>query len=271
MPAFRLKHEASTNMTIHPTAIVDPTAEVHESVQIGPYTVIEPNVRIGPDNIIASCIRIYSGTTLGRANQVFHNCVLGCPPQDLSFDPDAPSQLVIGDHNTFREGANIHRSTDLDHPTVIGHHNHIMGSVHIGHDCRIGDYNTITHFAGISGHCEVGNHIHLGGMGGLHQYVRAGDYTMLGGFAKINQDVPPYTTVDGNPAQIVGINAIGLRRAGFSSQTRSTIKSAYRTIYKSDLNIGQAVAELEGRNPIAEVRKIIEFIKNSARGLTGHR
>lgn len=259
-------------MKIHPTAIVDPKAEIHESVEIGPYSVIDKDVTINEGSFIDSNVRIYSGTKIGKFNKIFHGTALGGLPQDISFKPETKTHLIIGDGNTFRESCFFHRASNEGHNSVVGNNNYIMGNVHMGHDCSIGNNNIIAQGTVLGGHLTIGNKVFLSALVGVHQFVSIGDYAMVAGLAKIVKDIPPYTTVDGNPATVIGLNSVGLKRASFSTEIRNEIKRAYKVIYHSGLNTTQALTELDKLgNHCNEVKEIISFFKNSKRGVTDHR
>ena len=259
-------------MSIHATAIIDPAAEIDSDVTIGPYTIVEGGTRIAAGTRIGSCVRIYRGTTIGRDNRIDHGVVLGCDPQDMGFDTATETGLVIGDGNQLREGVNISRGSVAGEATRLGNHNLFMAGTHAGHDCRIGDHNVLTQSAVMAGHVEVGSRVFIGGMSAIHQFVRLGDYAMLGGLSKITRDVPPYTTVDGNPSTIVGINVVGLRRNGFDGARRTLLKRACRHLFFSDSTLKSGVAAVEAEAELAgsaDVRRLLDFIASSQRGLTG--
>ncbi|TGL60805.1 acyl-ACP--UDP-N-acetylglucosamine O-acyltransferase [Leptospira sarikeiensis] len=259
-------------MKIHPTAIVDSKAELHESVEVGAYTIIERDVVIGEGTVIETGARIFAGTKLGKFNKVYHGAVIGVGPQDLGFDPNTPTKTIIGDNNTFKEYSNIHRGTKVDSPTIIGNRNYVMGNAHVGHDCILGDDNILTHGLVLAGHVTVGNKAFISGLVAVHQFCFVGDYAMIAGCSKVVQDVPPFATADGNPCTIIGLNTVGLKRGGFSPETRSAIKNAYKVIYHSGLNYRTALDQLEkesGHPP--EVLEIIKFFRNSDRGVMNHR
>lgn len=258
-------------MNIHPTAIIADQARLHNTVTVGPYSIIEDDVSIDEGCKISSCVRIFSGTRIGKYNQVDHGAVLGCVPQDFSFDPDQTTTLEIGDHNIFREGANIHRSVTPDSATKIGNNNYFMGTFHVGHNCILGDHNTLGHGTVLAGHVNIGNHIFISGVAAIHQFCRIGDFVMVAGCAKIVKDVPPYTTVDGNPATLIGLNSIALKRAKVNPSIRSEIKNTYKTIYHCGLNTRQALAELKRQPASPAINKIIQFYEASQRGVTAHR
>ncbi|HEB95299.1 MAG TPA: acyl-ACP--UDP-N-acetylglucosamine O-acyltransferase [Sedimenticola thiotaurini] len=257
---------------IHPTALIDPAAELHPTVEVGPFTIIEDGVTIGEGCRIESAVRIYRGTRMGRDNRVCHGAMLGCEPQDLSFEPARSRPLVIGDHNHFKEGVNVSRGVKTKAGTLIGDHNYLMGNFHVGHDCVIGNHNVLGHGTVLAGHVTIGDHVFVSGVAAIHQFTYIGDRAMIAGCAKIVKDIPPYTIGDGNPARVSGINSIGLRRGGIPAATRRAIKQAYHTLYHAGLNIGDALARLKeqgGHGP--EVKNIIRFFERSERGVTAHR
>jgi UDP-N-acetylglucosamine acyltransferase len=258
-------------MNIHPTAIIEDGAELHESVEIGPYSIIESGVSIGEGCRIESGVRIFSGTRMGKGNHVCHGAVLGCEPQDLGFTPDKSKPLVIGDDNRFKEGVNISRGVKTDEGTIIGDGNYFMCGFHAGHDARLGSHNVFGPNSTIAGHVEFGERVFVSGLVAIHQFCFIGSYAMIAGCAKVVKDIPPYVTGDGNPARIIGLNTVGLRRAGFKATERAAIKQAYKILYHSDLNTTQALAELGNEDRPEAVQDIIRFFENSDRGVTGHR
>jgi len=257
-------------MPVHPTALVDPSAELHPSVEIGPYSIIEADVRIGEGCVIESCVRLYEGARLGRFNRVHHDAVIGALPQDLSFDPATKTRTEIGDHNTFREYVSVHRGSK-DEATRIGNHNYFMGTAHVAHDCRLGDHNILANGATLAGHVEVQHHAFLSGHTAVHQLCRIGAYAMVAGVSGVPRDVPPFVTVDGHRAEILGLNLVGLKRAGFAQERRSAIKRAYRLLYKSGLKPSDALGRLQAEKPNEDVIQIIHFVESSKRGLVSHR
>lgn len=258
-------------MNIHPTAIIEPGAELHDSVLVGPHSIIEADVRIGEGCVIESSVRIYGGTSMGRNNRVCHGVVLGCEPQDLGFEPAKSKPLVIGDDNHFKEGANVSRGVKTEAGTVIGNGNYFMGNFHVGHDCVIGDGNILAHGTALAGHVTIGSKVFISGLAGIHQFTHVGNLAMVSGLSRVVKDIPPFTTGDGNPARVCGINSIGLRRAGIPAATRSAIKQAYKTLYQSGMNLSQALEQLKQSEQIPEVGEIIRFFEQSERGVTAHR
>ncbi len=239
-------------------------------MEVGPYTVIEGDVSVGEGCVIESSARLYSGTRLGRFNRVHHGAVIGALPQDLSFDPATPTTCEIGDHNTVREYVSIHRGSK-EEVTRIGSHNYFMAHAHIAHDCRVGNHNVFANNATLGGHVRVEHHTFLSGHTAVHQFCRLGAYAMVAGVTGVPQDVPPFVTVDGHRAEIVGLNLVGLRRAGFKQEQRSAIKAAYKLLYKSGLKKEEALQRLRDDDPSAEVQAIIDFVEAGTRGLVSHR
>ncbi len=253
---------------IHHTAIVSKKAELGNHISVGPYSIIEDGVVIDDHTVIGSHCYIYSGTEIGKNNQIFSFCSLGGLPQDISFNKEIFTKLVIGNENIFREYVNIHRSTSTERVTKIGHKNYFMGSVHIGHDCVIGNENIFTHSCVLAGHVQVGNKAFISGLVGIHQFCRVGDYSIIGGLSKIVQDVPPFMMVDGNPAYIVGINIVGLRRAGFSEERRRNIKNAYKILFRKQLSLSNAIEILKKEySKNEDLELLIDFIESSKRGI----
>lgn len=259
-------------MSIHPSAVVHPNAKVHESATIGPFCIIEEDTEIGENTVLDSSVVVHSGTTIGKNNHIFHGASLGGIPQDLSFDPKTKTKLIIGDGNLIREGCIFHRATKVDGATRIGNNNYLMGNIHIAHDAVFGNNVIVVQNSIIAGHVQIGNNIFISGLVAIHQFAKVGDNCIIGGCSKIVKDVPPYVTIDGNPAEVISLNSIGLKRAGFSPDIRNAIKATYKTIYHSKMNTKQAIAKLKEENsPLPEVQKIIQFFENSKRGVSDHR
>ncbi|MFN3604426.1 MAG: acyl-ACP--UDP-N-acetylglucosamine O-acyltransferase [Leptonema sp. (in: bacteria)] len=255
---------------IHPTAIVSKKAELGKNIKIGPYTIIEEDVVIEDNTMIGSHCYIYSGTKIGKDNQIYSYCNLGGLPQDISFNPKTPTKLIIGEGNIIREYVNIHRATFVESATLIGNKNYIMGSVHIAHDCIIGNETILTHSSIFAGHVKIGNKVFVSGLVGVHQFCRIGDFAIIGGVVKIAQDVPPFMMVDGNPAQVVGINIVGLKRANFTEERKRNIKNAYKILYRKKLSISNALEVLKKEfTEDQDIQLLIEFIENSKRGIIG--
>lgn len=256
-------------MNIHSTAIIDPTAEVGTKVEIGAYTVIGPNCVIGDGTVIGPHVVLEQYTILGKACQVRAGAVLGGPPQDHKFKGER-SYVRIGDNNLIREFVTMHRATGEDEATAVGDNNLIMAYVHIGHNCQVGSHTMISSYAGLSGHITVEDGVVMGGMVGVHQFVRVGKLAMLGGYSKVVQDVPPFMLADGRPADVLDLNVRGLRRAGINAPSRAALKHAYKLLYRSNLNMTQALAAIEEEvEPNDELSYLVEFLKRINGGNAG--
>lgn len=254
-------------MSIHPTAIIEDGASLHETVSVGPYSIIESGAVIGEGCRIESCVRIFGMTRMGAHNRVCHGATLGAEPQDLSFRPELARPLTIGDHNHFKEGVNISCGIKSEAGTRIGSRNYWMSYSHAGHDSIVGDDNIFANTATLAGHVEVEDHAFLSGQVAVHQFARIGGYAMVAGVTGVAQDVPPFVMVDGHRARIVGLNLVGLRRAGFSQEQRNRIKSVYRLIFRSGLRLTEALVRAEQDYPSPETRRIVRFIESSRRGV----
>ena len=251
-------------MEIHPTAVVSPRAQIGAGVSIGPYAVIEDDVVIGEGCAIASHVVIKQFTRLGTRNRIYEHAVLGGEPQDVKFGNEA-SKLVIGDDNLIREGVTLHRASGEGEETRIGSRNFLMIGVHIAHNCIVGDDNIFANEVALAGHITVEDHVFLSNNVGAHQFVRFGRYAMVGGKSKIVQDVLPFFITDGNPPRVRGLNTVALRRAGFSTEERRALKSAYRILLRSQLTLEDALSEL-ARLDDENVQHLVQFIRGSQRG-----
>lgn len=252
--------------TIHPTAIISSQAAIASHVQVGPYAVIEDEALIGAGCRIGAHAVIKQFTSLGARNRVFEHAVLGGEPQDVKFKGE-PSSLVIGDDNLIREFCTLHRACGAGEITRIGSRNFLMVGVHIAHNCTVGDDNILTNGAALAGHIVVEDHVFLSNNVGAHQFVRMGRHAMVGGKSKIVQDVLPFFITDGNPPRVRGVNSVGLRRAGFSVETRRALKEAYRLLFRSGTPLPDALDELEQMQD-ENVRHLVNFIRGSKRGFT---
>ncbi len=260
--------ENSLSANIHPTAIIDSHAELGNGVTVGPYAVIEGNVTIGAGTTIMAQAHVLDGTTMGQDCRIFQGAVIGGVPQDLKYD-GADTLLKIGDRTTIREYATVGRGTRAEDPgTHIGSDTLLMGYVHIGHDCIIGDHAIIANYVGLAGYAEIHDWASIGGGTPIHQYCHIGTHSFVGGGHRVVQDVPPYILATGEPLRYAGINAIGLKRRGFSTEVRQNLKRAYRLIFRSSHNLQQAVEIIKselGSSP--EIQTVLAFIEQSTRGL----
>ncbi|HEY0379988.1 MAG TPA: acyl-ACP--UDP-N-acetylglucosamine O-acyltransferase [Pyrinomonadaceae bacterium] len=253
-------------MSIHPTAIISPRAHVERGVRVGPYVVVEEEVVIKAGCEIGAHAVIKKFTSLGRRNRVFEHAVLGGEPQDVKFRGE-PSALVVGDDNLIREYVTLHRASGEGEVTRVGSRNFLMIGVHVAHNCVIGDDNVFANEAALAGHITIEDHCFLSNNVGCHQFVRIGRYAMVGGKSKIVQDVLPFFTTDGNPPRVRGLNAVGLRRAGFSTEERKALKEAYRVLFRGNLTLTDSLVGLE-RIDDENVRHLVNFIRGSRRGFT---
>jgi UDP-N-acetylglucosamine acyltransferase len=260
---------------IHPTAVVDPNAELDSSVEVGAYAVIGPNARIAAGCQIYPFAQVVGYSTLGEHNVVHSHCVIGGPPQDKKYKGE-PTRVEIGSHNTFRESCTVNSGTVQDRGvTSVGSHNWIMAYVHVAHDCVVGSHTIMANATQIGGHVQVGDWAILGGITGVHQFVKIGAHAMTGAGTTLTQDLPPYVMASGNPACAHGINSEGLRRRGFSESQIACIKRAYRLLYKSGASLEQAITQLKDPRATAAqteqehtaVRVLVEFLSAASRGI----
>jgi UDP-N-acetylglucosamine acyltransferase len=252
---------------IHPTAIVDPAAEIASGARIGPYCVIGPQVVIGEDTELQHHVTVMGPTKIGAGNFFFAYASIGQKTQDLKYDGE-PTYLEIGDGNTFREFCTVNRGTLPGTKTIVGNGGNFLAYSHIAHDCIVGDNVIFSNNGTLAGHVEVGDHAVIGGLTAIHQFCRIGRHAITGGCSKIVQDVPPFMIADGNPAEVRGINSIGLERAGFSADTVRALKEAYRLLYRGNLNTKQAVEAIRKEIPgNTEVEEICVFVETSQRGI----
>ncbi len=254
---------------IHPTAIVDSSAELASDVTVGPWTRIGPGVTIGQGCEIASHVVIEGPTTIGSHCQIFQFASIGAPCQDRKYRNE-PTTLEIGNDNIFREHVTVHRGTVQGLGTTrIGNGNLLMVGVHIAHDCDIGNNNIFANTTGVSGHVVVGDGVIFGGMTGIHQFCRIGSYAMTAGCSLVLKDIPAFVMVGGNPASAHGMNYEGMRRRGWSSETIRLLRRAYKTVYRQGLTIGEAIIELEESTgaETPELSLFIDSLKVSERGI----
>jgi len=256
---------------IHPTALVDPAAELAEGVTIGPYAVIGPGVRIGAGTSVGAHTTIEGPTTIGRDNRIFQFASLGAAPQDMKYRGE-PTELHIGDRNTIREFCTFNRGTTQDvGVTRIGDDNWIMAYVHIAHDVQLGHRTILANNATLGGHVHVGDSAFVGGLSGVHQFVRIGAHAMVGFQSHVSQDVPTFMTVSGNPLSVHGFNAEGLRRRNFSAERIAQVKQMHRLLYRKGLTLEQARAEIAALPAVeggeADVALLLDFLAASTRGI----
>ncbi|NKF23196.1 acyl-ACP--UDP-N-acetylglucosamine O-acyltransferase [Solimonas marina] len=255
---------------IHPTAIVDPGAELHETVEVGPYSIIGPGVTVGAGTWIGPHVVLRGPMTIGRDNKIFQFASLGEISQDMSAKLDDPTRVEIGDGNTIREYVTIQRGTMKEQAglTKVGDRNWIMASVHVGHDCIVGSHNILANNTSLAGHVLMGDFVGCGGYTLIHQYCQIGNYVFTGGGSVITRDVAPFIMVQGHPAEARGINAEGLRRRGFTAEDVSAVKDAYKLVFLSGKTmdtVKQELATMASGSP--HVAYMLEFINGSKRAL----
>jgi UDP-N-acetylglucosamine acyltransferase len=255
-------------MSIHPTAIIHKNAKIDSTAEIGPFALIGPNVTIGAGCKIGPYVWI-DHSIIGEKTKIAGHSLVGGDAQMLNWK-EVPSIVRIGKNNDIREIVTIHRSKNENGETVIGDGNFFLSNSHIGHDCNIGNNTIITTFAGLSGHVTVQDGAIIGGMAGIHQFVRIGEMAMIGGMARIVQDVVPFMLAEGSPADIRNYNVVGLKRKGFNEKSRANVKTAFKYLFKSKLNLMNSREKLaEIKDESGEMQKIISFVNTTQRGLTG--
>ncbi len=253
--------------SVHPTAIIDPTAQIGAGAEVGPYCVVGAGVVIGADCLIHNHVTIAGPTTLGGGNTLFPYCSIGQRSQDLKYAGE-PTHLEIGDRNSFREFCTVNRGTAPGSKTTIGSDGNFLAYSHIAHDCVVGDHVIFSNNGTLAGHVTVEDHAVIGGLCGVHQFCRIGQHAITGGCTKIVQDVPPFMIADGNPAQVRGINQVGLERRGFETEVIRSLREAFRILYRADLNTKQALETIRAELPAnPQLTAVLDFIDASKRGI----
>jgi UDP-N-acetylglucosamine acyltransferase len=255
---------------IHPTAIIDPKAELGADVAIGPYTIIAPDVIIGDGTTIGPHAVIGEGTRIGKQCRILQFASVGEAPQALAYKGEK-TFLILGDQNIVRECVTLNRGTmQGGGRTVIGSDNLFMAYSHVGHDCTIGNRVVLANAAALAGHITLEDHAIIGGLSAVHQFCRVGTHAFVSGMTGIAQDVPPYMLASGNRAQLFGLNTVGLKRANFPEATIRALKKAYRIIFRSGLTLEKALNKIR-EDEIAhlpEVQHLLQFIQGSKRGIS---
>jgi UDP-N-acetylglucosamine acyltransferase len=253
--------------SIHSTAVIGSGAQIGEGVAIGPYTVIEEDVVIGDGTVIGPHVHIADGARIGSECRISTGAVLSTAPQDLKYSGEK-TFLHIGDRTVIRECVTLNRGTKASGKTVVGSDNLIMSYVHAGHDCIIGNHVVIANSVQFGGHCEVGDYVVVGGLAGVHQFVRIGRYAMVGGISRAALDVPPYVMAGGHASfRYEGLNAVGLKRRGFTTGQLSVIRDVYRVIFQSGLLLNNALDTVRRDFPMTpEVEEILGFFETKQYG-----
>ena len=252
--------------TIHKTAVIEEGAIIGENVTIGPFVTISAQTTIGNDTVIDAHAVIAGKTTIGKANHIFSHAVVGSIPQDLKFNGE-DVELIIGDNNKIREFTLLNPGTEGGGSiTKIGNNNLLMGYVHLGHDVIMGNNCILANGATLAGHVELGDYVVIGGLTPVHQFVHIGDYAMIGGASALSQDIPPYCLAEGNRATLRGLNLTGLRRA-IKREEINELKVAYKELFESGEALQETAKRLETESSSEHVKKLIEFITQSKRGI----
>ncbi len=252
---------------IHQLACVSPDAKLGANVTVDPFTMIHPNVEIGEGTWIGSNVTIYEGTRIGKNCRIFPGAVLGAVPQDLKFEGEQTT-VVIGDNTTIRECVTINRGTKDKFITSIGSSCLLMAYTHIAHDCIVGDNVIIANGVQMAGHVTVENNARIGGLSAIHQFVNIGRHVMIEGGSMVSKDVPPFVKAGRYPLAYEGVNSVGLRRSGFSSERINEIQDIYRILFVQNRNLSKAIVKVEADLSItAERDEILSFIQGSERGV----
>jgi UDP-N-acetylglucosamine acyltransferase len=254
-------------MQLHPTALVSKKARLADDIQVGPYTIIGDNVEIASGARIGAHCVIEGNTVIGKNCQLFSGAAVGSQPQDLKYRGEK-SFLEIGENNIIREYCTLNLGTGEGGRTIVGNNNLIMAYSHIAHDCRVGSECIIANCGTLAGHVTIEDKAIVGGLVAIHQFVRVGQLSIIGGCSKVVQDIPPYSTCDGHPARVYGLNLVGLRRGNIGKEAMADLKHAFEVLFNSGLSIKHALERIEKEaRSFVESSYLINFIKNSERGL----
>jgi UDP-N-acetylglucosamine acyltransferase len=261
-------------MKIHPTAIVDPKAELADDVEVQAYTLVGPEVVIGEGTVVGPHCVLDGHTVIGKHNRIFSGAQVGVLSQDLKHKQELVGRCVLGDNNIIREHVTVSACTmmDLDdttRTTSIGSNCMFMAYSHVAHDCHVGSGVIMANCASLAGHVDVEDWATIGGLSGVHQECVVGAYAFVGGLSRVAKDAPPFMIVDGNPAKCCGPNAVGLKRHGFDTEQRAQVRMMYKIMFRSDFNTTQALHEIESKvSPGSERDHFTSFIRKSVRGIT---
>jgi UDP-N-acetylglucosamine acyltransferase len=254
---------------VHPTAVVDPAADLGEGVQVGAQVVIEGAVVVGPGCVVRAGAHLVGPLTMGSHNVVFQGAVLGEEPQHLKYRGEA-TRLEVGDHNVFRENVTVHRGTSATCLTRIGSHNFLMAGAHVAHDCRVGNHCILANGALMGGHCVLEDNVYLSGNCALHQFVHVGRLALLSGVSAATKDIPPFI-VQQRINCVVGVNVVGMRRAGIPTANIDAVRRAFHILYREDHVLPQALARIEQElGGVPEAAEMVAFIRAAGRGITLH-
>ncbi|MCX5766561.1 MAG: acyl-ACP--UDP-N-acetylglucosamine O-acyltransferase [Gemmatimonadetes bacterium] len=253
---------------IHPTALVDASATIADDAVVGPWVIVGPNCTVGSGSVLQPHSVLEENVTIGQHVTVGIGTVLGGKPQDLKWQGEE-TFVEIGNHTTIREYSTINRATSQSWKTTVGEHCYIMSYVHLAHDCHVGNHVIMSNGTQLAGHVTIDDWAIISGLCAIHQFAKVGRHSFIGGCSRVAKDVPPFVKAVGNPIKLYGLNSVGLQRRGFSDETVSELKKAYRMFFRSDLNVSQALEQARQElKPSPEVQDLISFIETSGRGTT---
>ena len=259
--------EEYIELAIHPTAIIDDSAEIDPDVEIGPYTVIGPGVVIDKGTVVGPHVMMYKDTRIGKDCKIGKSASLGTDSQDLKYKGQQ-TFLEIGDRTDIREFATLNRATTEGEATIVGKDCLLMAYTHVAHDCVLGDNVILSNAVNMAGHVTIGDNATISGLTAIHQFVQIGQYSFIGGGSRVPKDVPPYLMAVGNPLILNGLNTVGLQRKGFSEEVRMELKRAYKIFFRSQYNISQALEHVRNElKPLPEIKNFTDFIARSERGV----
>ncbi len=255
------------NARIHPTALIDSSAELGAGVEIGAWAIVGPQCVIGDGCVISARATIERNARLGQRVKVGIGSIVGGDGQDLKYRGEE-TWVEIGDDTALREYVTVNRGTAHSLTTTVGKNCFLMSYSHVGHDCRIGDHVIISNTCQLGGHVTIDDHASIGGMSAVHQFGKVGRYGFVGGCSRVTQDVPPFVRATGNPIKLYGLNSVGLQRNGFDAAVIAELKRAYRYCFRSELNLSQGIERARAEvADVVEVRQFLEFIEASQRGV----
>jgi len=255
-------------MSIHPAAVIEKGAQLGEGVEVGAFAYVASNAVIGEGCTLKPHAVVMPNVTMGAENVVHSGAVIGDTPQDLAFDESTESFVEIGDRNVFRENFTVHRGTKAGTKTVIGDDCYLMANAHVAHNCILGNKVIIANGTPLGGYVEIGDGAFISGNCVIHQFCKIGRFAMMSGNSALSKDLPPFCILRSSEVnQLLGINVVGLKRNGFSSESRLAVRNAYRAIFLGDLNVRDAVVQIEAKNEDTAVKEFIDFIKAAERGV----
>ncbi|MDI9407459.1 MAG: acyl-ACP--UDP-N-acetylglucosamine O-acyltransferase [Chitinophagaceae bacterium] len=261
-----MSSSSATDTRIHPTAVVDPKAQIDLGVEIGPYAVIGPEVTIGAGSRIGPHVVLDGRVTLGRGNRIFPGACIGAEPQDLKYS-GAPTEVVLGDDNAIRECVTINRATHEGEQTRLGNGNLLMAYCHLGHNCLLGDRIVIANGVAVAGHVVIGDRAVVGGVLGIHQFVHIGTMAMVGGMSRIDRDVPPFAIVEGHPGRLRGLNRIGIKRSGLSDldggAQAKQLQQVWADLYRGDAVLADTLQRVRQQTLYPPAETLVSFLEAS--------